>query len=308
MESSWPWRRARSGRRSRRRTPSGAPTRCLRCRHVRPQGLTKQVATLAAVGAEVHRSNANATDERWSCRSSPMSAPTTVVSVGADLFATAVADQAVPVTSVDWRPPMPGTEADLAVVATDPLRRSANEQALARMLDVQAMLVDVRPASDVLQIERGTFLHAGPPIEWDRRRPAPRRADGWRRTRRTRRRPGGLRAALRVRRRGHPGAVPPPRRRRPDGGRGHPVDVDVRAGGPQHREAQYCSLNEGLGKVLRDGPYSPDVIQRLRWMSTSSGRFCRRRCNRRGRSTQPASSRRCCRWATRRTTATGPAP
>ena len=97
-----------------------------------------------------------------------MSAPTTVVSVGADLFATAVADQAVPVTSVDWRPPMPGTEADLAVVATDPLRRSANEQALARMLDVQAMVVDVRPASDVLQIERGTFLHAGPPIEWDR--------------------------------------------------------------------------------------------------------------------------------------------
>ena len=78
-----------------------------------------------------------------------MSAPATVVSVGADLFATAVADQAVPVTSVDWRPPMPGTEADLAVVATDPLRRSANEQALARMLDVQAMVVDVRPASDV---------------------------------------------------------------------------------------------------------------------------------------------------------------
>ena len=56
-----------------------------------------------------------------------MSAPATVVSVGADLFATAVADQAVPVTSVDWRPPMPGTEADLAVVATDPLRKSANE-------------------------------------------------------------------------------------------------------------------------------------------------------------------------------------
>ena len=28
----------------------------------------------------------------------------------------------------------------------------------------------------------------------------------------------------------------------------------------------YCTLNEGLGKVLRYGAYSPDVIDRLRWM------------------------------------------
>ena len=28
----------------------------------------------------------------------------------------------------------------------------------------------------------------------------------------------------------------------------------------------YCTLNEGLGKVLRYGAYSPDVIERLRWM------------------------------------------
>ena len=29
----------------------------------------------------------------------------------------------------------------------------------------------------------------------------------------------------------------------------------------------YCTLNEGLGKVLRYGAYSPDVLARLRWMS-----------------------------------------
>src|SRR5690606_31602011 len=28
----------------------------------------------------------------------------------------------------------------------------------------------------------------------------------------------------------------------------------------------YCSLNEGLGKVLRYGAYGPEVIERLRWM------------------------------------------
>ena len=49
-------------------------------------------------------------------------APEAVVNVGADLLADAVADQAAAVTRVDWRPPMPGTEADLATVAADPLR------------------------------------------------------------------------------------------------------------------------------------------------------------------------------------------
>ena len=57
-------------------------------------------------------------------RSRPMTVH--VANVGADLFADALADQAVPVTRVDWRPPMPGTEADLATVAADPLRREAN--------------------------------------------------------------------------------------------------------------------------------------------------------------------------------------
>jgi hypothetical protein len=33
----------------------------------------------------------------------------------------------------------------------------------------------------------------------------------------------------------------------------------------------YCSLNEGLGKVLRYGAYGPEVIDRLRWMSDVLG-------------------------------------
>ena len=68
-----------------------------------------------------------------------------VVNVGADLLADAVDAQAVAVTRVDWRPPMPGTEADLATVAADPRRREANARALAAMLGVTATLVDVAP-------------------------------------------------------------------------------------------------------------------------------------------------------------------
>ncbi|HET9421673.1 MAG TPA: DUF1116 domain-containing protein, partial [Nocardioides sp.] len=33
----------------------------------------------------------------------------------------------------------------------------------------------------------------------------------------------------------------------------------------------YCSLNEGLGKVLRYGAYSPEVLTRLRWMGDVLG-------------------------------------
>ena len=34
----------------------------------------------------------------------------------------------------------------------------------------------------------------------------------------------------------------------------------------EHGGTAYCSLNEGLGKVLRYGAYGPEVIERLRWM------------------------------------------
>ena len=145
---------------------------------------------------------------------------TRIVSVGADLFADAIESQAAEVDRVTWRPPMEGTEADLATVATDPLRADANARALAAVLGVQAMLVDVRPASDVLGLQPGQFLHAGPPIGWDTRlRPAAGRADGRRRARGAGRRPRAGGRAVR-RRRLDVRAVPPPRRGRPDGGRG----------------------------------------------------------------------------------------
>ena len=88
-----------------------------------------------------------------------------VVSVGVDLLAQAVEDQAAPVSRVDWRPPLPGTEDDLATVALDPMRPDANAQALARMLAVQAVLVDVLPAHEAIGLERVsscTRVHRSP--------------------------------------------------------------------------------------------------------------------------------------------------
>jgi hypothetical protein len=205
----------------------------------------------------------------------PPTAPEHVVAVGADLFADALEQQAVPVSRVDWRPPMAGTEEDLAAVALDPLRADANARALAAFLDVQARLVDVAPASEVLGLAPGRFLHAGPPITWDRAS-------------------GPLRGALM-------GAAVL------EGLVDDPDDAPAlfeqgRATlEPCHQHAAvgpmagvvspsmwgfvladeatgrrtFCTLNEGLGKVLRYGAYGPEVLRRLRWMSAVLGPLLR---------------------------------
>jgi Protein of unknown function (DUF1116) len=193
--------------------------------------------------------------------------PGSVVNVGADLLADAVADQAVPVARVDWRPPMASTEADLATVAADPLRREANDRALGAILDVTATLVDVAPASELLGLERGQFLHAGPPIAWERAS-------------------GPLRGAL-MGGAALEGLVDDPE----DAVALFESGAGVSLEPCHHRSAvgpmagvvtpsmwmfvledaatgrrTYCSLNEGLGKVLRYGAYGPEVLTRLRWM------------------------------------------
>ena len=91
-----------------------------------------------------------------------------VATAGVSLLADALRDQAVTVTETEWQPPMTGTERDLARVMGDPRRAAANALAFERMTTAEAVLVDVLPASEALGLERGTFLHAGPPLEWER--------------------------------------------------------------------------------------------------------------------------------------------
>jgi hypothetical protein len=202
----------------------------------------------------------------------PSQPPGRVVTVGAGLLADAVESQAIPVTRVDWQPPMAGTEADLTAVALDPLRADANARAVAAALDVQAVLVDVVPAAAALGLEKGQFLHAGPPIEWSR-------ASGPLR--------GALMGAAALE-----GLVDDPEQavRLFESGASvtlepchHHATVGPMAGvvspsmwmfvleDPATGSRAYCSLNEGLGKVLRYGAYSPDVLTRLRWMSDVLG-------------------------------------
>ena len=194
-----------------------------------------------------------------------------VATAGVPLLADALSDQAVTVSRTQWQPPMAGTEADLARVMGDSRRAAANAQALERMTSATATLVDVRPASEVVGLERGTFLHAGPPITWERAS-------------------GPMRGALigAVLFEGLADTAEDAEQRLATGEFTlepchHRGGVGPMAGvvSPSmwlyvlrdevHDATSWCSLNEGLGKVLRYGAYGPEVIDRLHWMTRVLG-------------------------------------
>jgi len=193
-----------------------------------------------------------------------------VVTAGASVLAEALTRQAVPVQEVDWRPPATSA-AELAVVLGDPRHATANTTAVQRMLTARPHLVDVRPAGEVLGLERGTFLHAGPPITWERAS-------------------GPMRGALIGAMLFEDLADTPEQAEKLLAAGGVRLDSchHHHAVGPmagvvspsmwmfvvrdfEHGGTAYCSLNEGLGKVLRYGAYGPEVIERLRWMSAVLG-------------------------------------
>ncbi|KAA9380597.1 DUF1116 domain-containing protein [Microbispora cellulosiformans] len=195
-----------------------------------------------------------------------------VITVGAEVLAEALDRQAVPQRRVDWRPPAPGVAASLARVLADPRRERANATAVGRMLSARPMLTGVRPAREALGLEAGTFFHAGPPITWER-------ASGPMR--------GALIGAMLLE---GLAATPEEAAERLASGTGITLDSchHHRTVGPmagvvspsmwmlevadaEHGGTAYCSLNEGLGKVLRYGAYGPEVIERLRWMGEVLG-------------------------------------
>jgi hypothetical protein len=207
-----------------------------------------------------------------------------VVTAGVDLLADALAAQAIAPAAVDWRPPPAGTEDHLIRVAADPRRADANAAAVERMLRSTAELVDVRPARDALGLEPGHFLHAGPPMTWER-------ASGPMR--------GGLMAAMMFE---GLADTPDDAAARLADGTGITLEPCHHHGavGPMagivspsmwmfelrddaNDGTSWCSLNEGLGKVLRYGAYSPDVIERLHWMTDVLGPLLQAAVHRRGR-------------------------
>jgi hypothetical protein len=190
-----------------------------------------------------------------------------IANIGLDLFADALTMQGIEPVHVEWRPPAAGMSAELWQTLAEPRIEAANERAVRRMLDARPMLVDVRPAIEVVPgMSHQTILHAGPPITWERMS-GPLR--------------GAVIGALLYEGLAHHeqeavtliehGEIEfsPCHHHQAVG----PMAGVISASMPVyvlenavHGNRAFSTLNEGLGKVLRYGANDQEVLDRLRWI------------------------------------------
>jgi len=184
----------------------------------------------------------------------------------------------VPVTEVDFQPPAGGDPVRLRALAalgegaTAEAIEAANRLALERFLRVQPHLVGVGLAREEIPgMAEDLFLHAGPPLTWERMSGPMRGAvlGGLLLEGKARDPEEAARQAARGAVRFEPchhhqsvgpmaGLVTP----------SMPVWILEDRGPDGAGRRTFCTLNEGLGKVLRYGAYAPEVLERLRWMAS----------------------------------------
>jgi len=197
--------------------------------------------------------------------------PLSVLNVGIASFADAITQRGGEALQLDWVPPASGDPAAgeaLARMVNHPRIEAANAKALARFLAAQPKLAGIGVAREVLPgMGERMILHAGPPIEW-RRMCGPMRGaivgailyEGW------------AESAARAEAMAKAGEIvfEPCHHHAAVGpmagiiSPSMPVWIVVNADGGNRA---FCTLNEGLGKVLRFGANSAEVIARLKWMA-----------------------------------------
>ncbi len=206
-------------------------------------------------------------------RTSLLDAPPAVINVGLEAFAGDLSRQGAAAVHVDWSPPARGDAATGALLARLEAAHgetiaAANAQALERMLQAEPVLVDVRPAGEMIDaLGEHVIGHAGPPVDWARMCGPMRGAvagaavfEGW---------AGDLDEAARMAGEGaftfvpnhHLGAVGPM-----TGMTTCHMPVMV-VENRRFGNRAYCTLNEGLGKVMRFGGNDAEVIARLHWLA-----------------------------------------
>jgi hypothetical protein len=94
--------------------------------------------------------------------------PISVVNVGLAGMAEPMTRQEVPVVDVDWRPPAEGVQR-LRMTRSGVDMDEANEEVVRRIKQGRAVLTGMGIAKDVIPgYHDRLFLHAGPPVTWER--------------------------------------------------------------------------------------------------------------------------------------------
>ena len=196
--------------------------------------------------------------------------PLSVLNEGIASFADAIVQRGGAATRLEWAPPAGGDRAvgmALARLVNHPTVEAANAKAAERYMAAQPRLEGIGVAREVLpDLGSRMILHAGPPIAWQRMCGPMRGAivgailyEGW---------AEDADAALALAASGevqfepchHHAAVGPM-----SGIISPSMPVWIVANAT-HGNRAFSNLNEGLGKVLRFGANSREVLTRLEWM------------------------------------------
>ncbi|MBL6990695.1 MAG: DUF1116 domain-containing protein [Bacteriovoracaceae bacterium] len=196
--------------------------------------------------------------------------PLNVVNIGLKSFHETLTKAGVSSVQVDWKPPV-----EIDHTLKDKIDNykgeinKANQQALERVLNSKPSLVGMDIAKNVIPgMQDNLILHSGPPITWEKMC-GPMR--------------GGVMAALI-----YEGMASDEQTAIALAASGkikfapchHHSTVGPMAGivsasmpvfiieNEEYKNRAYCTMNEGLGKVLRYGAYGADVIKKLKWMES----------------------------------------
>jgi uncharacterized protein DUF1116 len=196
-----------------------------------------------------------------------------VLNVGLGSFADEIVQAGGKAAKITWAPPGGGDPAAgkaLARLVNDAKIEAANQKAFAAYLGADPTLVGIALAREAIAgMNERRILHSGPPIAWEKMCGPVQGAiigaiifEGWAKDQA---------AAKRLAESGeiafapchHHGAVGPM------AGITSPSMPVWIVRDPATGRQTFSNLNEGLGKVLRYGANSPEVLERLTWMSTT---------------------------------------
>jgi len=191
-----------------------------------------------------------------------------VINIGLETFKEDLEKQGEKVTDVAWSPPANIDKEILNILQeNEQIINTANEKALEIILNGKPFLVGLDIARNVIPgMKENLLMHSGPPITWDRMS-------------------GPLKGAMigamiyegkavdfkEAEKLGASGAFEfsPCHEHQTVG----PMAGVVSASMPvfvlkneEYGNYAYCTMNEGLGKVLRYGAYDPETIKKLKWI------------------------------------------
>ncbi len=193
-----------------------------------------------------------------------------VVNIGLESFMQGFSDSGVKAVQAQFKPPLSAETALFVKTARYAARiDAANKKALARVLEAKPALVGMGIALDVIPgMKKDLILHAGPPITWDRMcgpmRGAVIGALMYEGMAKDFREAEKLAASGKIK-------YEPCHEHNAVGPMAGIISASMPVFIVKNEAAgnyAYATQNEGLGKVLRYGAYSPEVIERLKWMES----------------------------------------